>query len=401
MTHEAKTVLEHYLNVTYASHDTAMVLREAKHALCVLCTAANAKLYLFRGQTVWMLLEQPDGTYTLVQCGDEISRLKAAQNALFLCARTEVQEYGVVLLEGEHVYITDYAKRLVHVLGEQLHTGLLGNELDMMMNNGRRLVPEDGSLPADTLAVLAHEMRAPVATALASLEVIRHRMRETSDDGFAVLCDTLEQNLRRSMRMSTNLLLASKSRYSAPSLEWLNVVEIWRETADSVRPYAQQRGVALEIESEALDEAPYVLSNRQYLESIMINLLSNAVRYAKKEGGRVHVSIVQKNEGLFLTVADNGKGFPGEKARQLFEKFWRDEQGGAVHSGAGLGLYLVSVFVKALGGTVTAENQNGAVFRVYLPLKSSRQASHCAMGAASRQEDVYWNSAQNEFSAQS
>lgn len=211
MTHEAKTVLEHYLNVTYASHDTAMVLREAKHALCVLCTAANAKLYLFRGQTVWMLLEQPDGTYTLAQCGDEISHLKAAQNALFLCARTEVQEYGVVLLEGEHVYITDYAKRLVHVLGEQLHTGLLGNELDMMMNNGRRLVPEDGSLPADTLAVLAHEMRAPVATALVSLEVIRHRMRETSDDGFAVLCDTLEQNLRRSMRMSTNLLLASKA----------------------------------------------------------------------------------------------------------------------------------------------------------------------------------------------
>lgn len=400
MSYDAKTTLEHYLNITYASHDTAMVLREAKNTLCLLSGAEQVKVYLFRGQSVWVLLEQPDGTYTLEQSQKEQSALKAADNALFLYARTEVQEYGVILPEGPHVEIDDYAKRLVHVLGEQLHTGLLGNELDMMMNNGRRLVPEDGSLPSETLAVLAHEMRAPVATALASLEVIRHRLGETKDDSFGVLCDALERNLRRSMRMSTNLLLASKSRYTAPSLEWLNVVELWRETADSARPYAQQRGVTLEVETQAFEQAPYVLSNRQYLESIMINLLSNGVRYAKKEGGRVLVTISQKSEGLFLTVADNGQGFPDEKARRLFEKFWRDEQGGAVHSGAGLGLYLVSVFVKALGGTVIAENQNGAVFRVYLPVKSDQQTDRCALGASRRQEDVYWNSAQNEFSAQ-
>ena len=101
------------------------------------------------------------------------------------------------------------------------------------------------------------------------------------------------------MRMSTNLLLASKSRYSAPSLEWLNVVELWCETAASVRPYASQRGVELQVESKAFEKAPYALSNQQYLESIMINLLSNAVRYAKPEGGLVRVDIVQKEEGDF------------------------------------------------------------------------------------------------------
>ena len=46
MTHEAKTVLEHYLNVTYASHDTAMVLREAKHALCVLLHSRKCQALL-------------------------------------------------------------------------------------------------------------------------------------------------------------------------------------------------------------------------------------------------------------------------------------------------------------------------------------------------------------------
>lgn len=401
MSYDAKTLLEHYLNVTYASHDTAMMIREAKNTLCLLTGAGQVQIYLFRAGHVLLLCEQPDGTYRLDHVSEKPETIKTQEHVLFLYARTEVQEYGAVLLKDGRIRPNEYAQRLVHVLGEQLHTGLLSNELDMMINGGKRLVPEDGSLPSETLAVLAHEMRAPVATALASLEVIRHRLdHQSCDEGFAVLCDALERNLRRSMRMSTNLLLASKSRYSAPSLEWLNVVELWCETAASVRPYAAQRGVELQIESKTFEKAPYALSNQQYLESIMINLLSNAVRYAKPEGGLVRVNIVQKEEGLFLTVADNGKGFPSEKACRLFEKFWRGEQNDEVHAGAGLGLYLVWAFVKALGGTVEAENQNGAVFRVYLPLKTRQEGRHHALGARRRREDDYWNSAQNEFSTQ-
>lgn len=401
MSYDARTLLEHYLNITYASHDTAMMIREAKNTLCLLTGAQQVQIYLFRADNVLLISEQPDGTYRLEHALQKPETIKGEPNVLFLYARTEVQEYGAVLLKGDRVRPSQYAQRLVHVLGEQLHTGLLSNELDMMVNGRKRLVPEDGSLPSETLAVLAHEMRAPVATALASLEVIRHRLNHQShDESFFVLCDALERNLRRSMRMSTNLLLASKSRYSAPSLEWLNVVELWCETAASVRPYAAQRGVELQVESKAFEKAPYALSNQQYLESIMINLLSNAVRYAKPEGGLVRVDIVQKEEGLFLTVADNGKGFPSEKACRLFEKFWRGEQSDAVRGGAGLGLYLVWVFVKALGGTVEAENQNGAVFRVYLPLKTKQQGHQRALGAGRRLEDNYWNSAQNEFSTQ-
>ena len=65
MSYDARTLLEHYLNVTYASHDTAMMIREEKNTLCLLTGAQQVQIYLFRADNVLLISEQPDGIYRL------------------------------------------------------------------------------------------------------------------------------------------------------------------------------------------------------------------------------------------------------------------------------------------------------------------------------------------------
>jgi two-component system sensor histidine kinase QseC len=139
---------------------------------------------------------------------------------------------------------------------------------------------------------------------------------------------------------------------------------IARELAALV-PSAMQRQIELELDAP---DSLITRIERQTFTSILLNLVCNAIRYID-QGGKVNVTLSQQDDHMLLTVTDDGPGIPLDQRELVFERFYR----GADHAaqGAGLGLAIVRLACKRLGGNVSLEvgpNGRGCQFLVQLPM---------------------------------
>jgi anti-sigma regulatory factor (Ser/Thr protein kinase) len=169
-----------------------------------------------------------------------------------------------------------------------------------------------------------------------------------------------------------------------------------RTVAESFRPLAEDRGIALTV------EAPEKLSARfdvERMSRIVSNLLANAIRHAPR-GGSVECVLGTSGDRALLEVADDGPGVPPEHRDRVFGRFRSGLRGDgrARGAGAGLGLAIVREFVELHGGTVSLGEapQGGALFTVSLPLRPAEgtgATATLAQQAAAAQRTEYVRSA--------
>ncbi len=116
----------------------------------------------------------------------------------------------------------------------------------------------------------------------------------------------------------------------------------------------------------------YVIADRQRLKQVLLNLLSNGIKY-NREHGTVTVSIERTAEGsrIRIDVSDTGRGIPPERLDRLFSPFERLGIEGTGIQGTGLGLALTKPLVEAMGGTIEVSSELGRGSRFSLELASA------------------------------
>ncbi|HEV7663426.1 MAG TPA: ATP-binding protein [Chloroflexota bacterium] len=219
----------------------------------------------------------------------------------------------------------------------------------------------------EILAVIAHELRTPIAAARGSVDLAVRSLTRGRMDRLEPLLGTTRQALDRLSRLTGDLVEASRG--IAPGLD-RSAEELGKVVEQAYAwalPAALAKGVQI-----TLKPAPTpitVLASEDALLSVFGNLLSNAVRYTNS-GGRVVVSQGNEGELAWVRVADTGIGMPADVQPRIFDKFYRGQQARAVESqGLGLGLALVHHFVDAHNGRVEVESEEGvgSTFTVWLP----------------------------------
>jgi PAS domain S-box-containing protein len=165
-------------------------------------------------------------------------------------------------------------------------------------------------------------------------------------------------------------------------LEPVPVRKLLDEVLAMMRPLADQRGIRLDQAASANGDrgraAPHVLANAQRLRQVLINLISNAIKY-NREGGWVEVrcagvsGAAEAGRLLRIAVSDSGQGIPAERMGELFAPF---ERLGTEHSGvegSGLGLALSKRLIEAQNGSIEVESRPGigSTFAVLLPLAAA------------------------------
>ncbi|WMF94720.1 sensor histidine kinase [Aerococcus mictus] len=108
------------------------------------------------------------------------------------------------------------------------------------------------------------------------------------------------------------------------------------------------------------------------LKQILTNLINNAIKYNKAEGGQVWISsaVTEDDKYVVIAIRDNGLGIPDEDIPQIFERFYRvDKTRSTASGGTGLGLSIVRNLVASMSGNidVVSELNEGSTFTVYLP----------------------------------
>lgn len=151
------------------------------------------------------------------------------------------------------------------------------------------------------------------------------------------------------------------------------------EVMELVAPLAAPKGVTLEVETEP--DLPPVLLDRLRVRQVLLNLLSNALRFT--QAGSVRVRLARKGDAVQVDVADTGPGIPPENLPLVFEEFYQvDAQLAKQHDGTGLGLALSRRFVELHGGRMWVESEvgQGSCFSFTLPIAPPQAQTSPSIG---------------------
>jgi PAS domain S-box-containing protein len=215
------------------------------------------------------------------------------------------------------------------------------------------------------LAVLAHELRNPLAPLRNGLQVLRL----AADDAVA-LADAramMDRQLSHLVRLIDDLLDVSRINRNKMELRRSRVTlaEVVASAVETARPQIDEAGHEL---ISSLPTVPvYLDADLTRLAQLFSNLLSNSAKYTPP-GGRIWLSAQRTGDSVEVTVRDDGIGIPASSLGNIFDMFWQDER---ATGGLGIGLALVKGLVEMHGGTVTAESQGdgaGSTFTVTLPV---------------------------------
>ncbi len=167
------------------------------------------------------------------------------------------------------------------------------------------------------------------------------------------------------------------------SLEPVELATFCRETTQLLRPLADASGIRIEEPAPQADE-PWVTADRQRLKQILLNLISNAIKY-NHQGGLVTISWAMTETGtLRCAVADTGPGIAPEKHHRVFTPFDRLGAEGTGIEGTGLGLALTKRLVEAMGGAIGFESDAGSGATFWIDLLPAVRPGSVQAGEAIR-----------------
>ncbi|TWI69672.1 signal transduction histidine kinase [Pseudoduganella lurida] len=240
------------------------------------------------------------------------------------------------------------------------------------------------------LAMLAHELRNPLAPISAGAQVLR--MAGASDPAVARSAAIIARQVEHMTRLIDDLLDVSRVTRGLVRLERvpLDLCDVVRDAVEQAAPLfkAKRQQLALDLPAAV----PGVRADHQRLVQVVANLLNNAAKYTP-EHGHVRVCLAREDATLRLTVADDGIGMTRELLDHVFDLFTQGERtADRSQGGLGLGLALARTLVQLHGGTVQADSagpQQGSVFTVTLPLDQAvgGPAAAVATGSATLQEE--------------
>jgi two-component system sensor histidine kinase MtrB len=213
---------------------------------------------------------------------------------------------------------------------------------------------------------VSHELRSPLMTLTASVEVLETRRDELSERARTAV-DLLASDLERFKQLVEDLLEISRFDVGTArlDLEEINVVEFVRQAT------ARASETPIPIVYDPAMAHTYVHADKRRLARVVQNLIDNAAKYGE---GATRIEVADLGESMQIAVEDNGPGVPPHERIVIFDRFSRGGAGGrrGGDSGVGLGLSLVTEHVHLHGGRVWVEDrpdgEEGARFVVELPI---------------------------------
>ncbi|EAE6662776.1 PAS domain-containing protein [Listeria monocytogenes] len=183
----------------------------------------------------------------------------------------------------------------------------------------------------------------------------------------------IKEESDRLHRLIMDILALSRIEQNpvAENVELVDVDEVIEQSARTIFEMATEKNIRVTI-PEKTSSSVMVETNRDKLQQILINLLSNAINYTPVDG-KVEVKLMEQEAEIIIEVTDNGIGIPAKDIDRVFERFYRVDKARSRHSGGtGLGLSIVKHLVENCGGRIEVESQEevGSTFRVTLPKKA-------------------------------
>jgi two-component system sensor histidine kinase NblS len=220
---------------------------------------------------------------------------------------------------------------------------------------------------------VSHELRTPITSIKSYVDTLCNHGEKLDPDIFREFLQIIDNEADRLMYLVNEVLELSRLEEADRDSERIpqDIRHAVEYALKAVNLMARDKQIALAFEPET--DLPLVKMNQESIERVIINLLTNAIKYTPI-GGKITISAVHEkgaNE-VRLDVTDTGIGIPEDCLPQIFDRFYRVERKVHTIKGTGLGLTIVKSIVEEHGGRVSVASSlgHGSTFTMYLPAEA-------------------------------
>ncbi|MFE0070640.1 DUF4118 domain-containing protein [Nonomuraea sp. NPDC059023] len=252
-------------------------------------------------------------------------------------------------------------RRVLESFAAEIAVALRQQRLEEEAEQAKPLAEADKMRTA-LLAAVSHDLRTPLASAKAAVESLRNDEIDWSPEDRSELLATAEESLARLDRLVANLLDMSRLQAGVlgVGLQAVALEEVVPRAVDDLGPLRER------VEGDISIELPEIIADPALLERVLVNLMSNAVRYSPP-GKKVVITGSWHGDHVEIRVIDRGPGIPPDAHDRVFLPFQRlgDRDN---HTGVGLGLALSRGLAEAMGGTLVPDETPGGGLTMILTM---------------------------------
>ena len=242
--------------------------------------------------------------------------------------------------------------------------------LRMQELENARVVSQTEGLRSALLSAISHDFGTPLASIMGSASSLLSYGATYSPEVTQDLLETIMEEAERLSRFVKNVLQMTRLEAGAlvPRLQWADVEDLISTSLDS----AHRRLNNYEIYADITDKLPLVNVDFVLMESVLVNILDNAVKYAA-EGTPIQITAKRLGGDVIIDITDQGRGIAGEDLGAVFDKFYRARARDRTIAGTGLGLAICKGIIEAHDGSIEALSEGlerGTTIRIRLPVKT-------------------------------
>ena len=215
------------------------------------------------------------------------------------------------------------------------------------------------------IATVSHEFKTPIASIQMSLQLLENQQIGQLNDEQKNLVKSIDEDASRLLKITGELLNMTQVESGNIQLSILptDPEEILKYAVNATKTQAEQKEIKLEITCS--DNLPKIQADNEKSTWVLINLISNAIRYSY-DHSVVYLSIHAENGKIIFTVKDTGQGIAPQYLNKVFDRYFRIP--GTKKEGTGLGLSISKEFIEAQGGQIKVDSEfgRGSIFTVTL-----------------------------------
>ena len=233
-----------------------------------------------------------------------------------------------------------------------------------------RVVSQTEGLRSALLSAISHDFGTPLASVIGSASSLLSYGHTYSPQVVQELLTTILEEAERLNRFVKNVLQMNRLESGAlvPRMQWADVEDLISTSIDA----AHRRLANHEVYSDIADMLPLVNVDFVLMESVLVNLLDNAAKYAPADTN-IQITARRLNNDIAIDITDQGRGISSEELGAVFDKFYRARHRDRTVPGTGLGLAICKGIIEAHGGTIEALSEglgHGTTIRLRLPVKT-------------------------------
>lgn len=306
----------------------------------------------------------------IVRLAGESAGIYESEFGVSLFAVSSILIYVVLVLWSARV-LRDTDKERVDLLAleqqARAHAEKARNEAEAARAEAERA----NNSKTDFLAVMSHELRTPLTAIMGYEELLSDGITGPVTELQRQQLGRINASARHLLGLIDEILTFARVDVGRERVRWesMSVNRTLTDAASLVQPMAADKQLGLVV--EVLDEDQAIQTDGTKLRQMLVNLLSNGIKFTEK--GEVRLGCAVNNGTLEIRIADTGVGIAAENIEDVFEPFWQAEQTATRKTGGtGLGLSVTRKLARLLGGDVTVASRMGAgtTFLLTLPMKA-------------------------------